>query len=71
MIANYYNQINDDDLMPPESRQMYLRELQLQGDTPELAQFRLGQLLTGQRERKAIALRAKEVKEWTNSNDNN
>lgn len=58
MIASYFPLISDDDLLPPSAREIYLRESERQGETPESARFRLRQWLDGLREQRAIQMRA-------------
>ena len=46
-ISAFFPQIDMSRVLPQYSRDIYTRELQRQGDSPELAQFRLQQRIDG------------------------
>ena len=46
-ISSFFSQIDMSRVLPQSSRDIYMRELQRQGDPPELAQFRLQQRIDG------------------------
>ena len=46
-ISAFFPQIDMSRVLPQYSRDIYTRELQRQGDPPELAQFRLQQRIDG------------------------
>jgi len=46
-ISTFFPKIDMSKILPQYSRDIYTRELQRQGDSPELAQFRLQQRIDG------------------------
>ncbi len=46
-ISAFFHRVDMSRILPQYSRDIYMRELQRQGDSPELAQFRLQQRIDG------------------------
>lgn len=63
-ISDYFHLVDMEAVLPQESRAIYTRELQRQGDSPELAEFRLDQRIRGLREQHATQLFAAAQREY-------